>query len=41
MSVQVEHKERSDHQGKDRIIGNQQLFTEFHLFHMCITPFKA
>ena len=41
MAVQVEHKERSDHQGKDRIIGNQQLFPELHLFHMRITPFMA
>lgn len=41
MAVQVEHKERSDHQGKDRIIGNPQLFPELHLFHMRITPFKA
>lgn len=41
MAVQVEHKERCYHQGKDRIIGNQQLFPELHLFHMRITPFKA
>ena len=40
VSVQVEHEERYYHQGKDRIIGNQQLFTELHLFHMRITPFK-
>ncbi len=41
MAVQVEHKERCYHQGKDCIIGNQQLFPELHLFHMRITPFKA